>query len=261
MASESLVNLLSQPLWVFLTVLARISPILMLTPPLTSSSVPMRVRALLAIALTLLLSPLVFSGATPIPSDLPHLLIGVFGELLLGLLLGSIVMLTVVSLQLAGQSLGHLAGFDIATSIDPSSNEDMPVLSNLLGLLATAILLLIGGHRQIMNCTIESFVRYPAGGVFFESHWLDEFQQIVSHTFIVGIRAAAPLAIALLLANLVTSLLARTLPQLNILSVGFNINVGTLFVVMFVSLGSLAWVYQAELATWFDTCHRIVLPD
>lgn len=261
MLSDSLVTLLSQPLWVFLTALARISPILMLTPPMTSASVPMRVRALLAIAIALLMTPLVSAKATTIPGDLLHLLIGMSGEVLLGVLLGSVILMTVVSLQLAGQSIGHLAGFDMATAVDPSSNEEMPVVSNMLGLLATAFLLLLGGHRQMMECAIESFMRYPAGGVFFETHWLDELQQILSHTFIVGVRAAAPLAIALLLSNIVTSLLARTLPQLNVLSVGFNINIGTLMLVLFVSVGSLGWVFQSELASWIDTCHRIIEPD
>ena len=103
--SQTLVNLLSQPLWVFLTVLARVSPILMLTPPMTSASVPMRFRAFLAVAIALLLMPLVGSRATVIPDDLLHLVIGIAGELLLGFLLGSIITLTVVSLQLAGQTV------------------------------------------------------------------------------------------------------------------------------------------------------------
>lgn len=259
--SQTLVNLLSQPLWVFLTVLARVSPILMLTPPMTSASVPMRFRAFLAVAIALLLMPLVGSRATVIPDDLLHLVIGIAGELLLGFLLGSIITLTVVSLQLAGQTVGHLAGFEMATAVDPSSNEDIPVVSNLLGLLATAILLLMGGHREIMKSAIDSFSRYPAGGVYFETHWLDEFEAMITHTFALGIRAAAPLAIALLLANIVTSLLARTLPQLNVLSVGFNINIGTLMIVLCVSLGSTAWVFQNELVVWLDAANRIIQPD
>lgn len=261
MVSEAILQLLSQPLWVFMTALARISPVLMLTPPLTSSSVPMRIRAILAIAIALLLTPIVWANATTMPNDLVHLVIGMIGEVLIGFLLGSVMLMTVLSLQLAGQSIGHLAGFEMATAIDPSSNEDMPVLTNLFGMLATAILLLMGGHREIMECAIDSFTRYPAGGVYFETHWLDELQNIFSHTFVVGMRAAAPLAIALLLSNVVTSLLARTLPQLNILSVGFNINIGSLMLFMLLSISSVAWVYQSELAEWINTCHRIIEAD
>ncbi len=258
---DALLGLLSQPLWVFMTVLARLSPALMLAPPLRSSSVPMRVRALFAIAVAAILSPLAFRGARPMPADLLNLSIAMAGEVLLGILLGSIILLAVTSLQLAGQAIGHLAGFDIAVAFDPSSDEEMPVVSNLLGLLAMTILLLVGGHRILMECCLESFERYPAGAVYFETDWLEEYEQVLRHTFVVGIRAAAPLATALLLANMLTGLLARTLPQLNVLAIGFNINALSLLVLLFVAVGSVTWVFQQELAVWIDSCRRVVSLD
>lgn len=255
---DSLVQILSQPLWVFLTVLARISPAIMLVPPGNSGGVPIRMRALLVIAIAVLLHPLASTSATQMPIDLPHLLIAVAGEVLLGVLLGSIVMLAIVSLQIAGQMVGNLGGMDIAVSLDPSSSEEMPVVSNLLGLLAMALLLILGGHRQLMQCALDSFAAYPAGGVVFSGHWLEEFQQVVQHAFVVGVRAAAPLGVALLLANITTGLLARTLPQLNVLSIGFNLNVSAMMMVLFISLGSVSWIFQNELAYWMDACRQIV---
>ncbi|MEZ6137359.1 MAG: flagellar biosynthetic protein FliR [Pirellulaceae bacterium] len=255
--NQVLLEFLSQPLWVFMTVLARISPPLMLVPPLRSSSVPMRVRALFAIAVAAILTPMTFAGARPMPSDLLHLGIAMAGEVLLGMLLGSIIVLAIASLQIAGQTVGHLAGFDIAASVDPGSDEQMPIVSNLLGLVAMAFLLLLGGHRELLSACLESFEHYPAGGVVFESSWLVEYEHVLRHTFVVGIRAAAPLATALLLANVVTGLLARTLPQLNVLAIGFNINAMALLVLLFMSVGGVTWVFQQELATWVDSCHRV----
>ncbi len=259
--SETILGLLSQPLWVFLTVLARISPPLMLAPPTRSAAVPMRFRALLAIGVAALLSPLAFSGARPIPGDVLNMAIAMAGEVILGVLLGSIILLAVTSLQIAGQAVGHLAGFDLATAADPGSNEEMPVISNMLGWLAMVILLLVGGHRQLMACCLDSFARYPAGAVQFDALWLAEFESVLRHTFVIGVRAAAPLATALLLANLITGLLARTLPQLNVLAIGFNINAMALLVLLFTSVGGVTWVFQNELAVWIDSCHRVVSAD
>lgn len=261
MLGDSLVALLSQPLWVFLTILARITPSMMLTPPLSSSGVPVRIRLLLSLCVAALLSPVASSSASQMPGDLFHVAIAMAGEVLLGLLLGSIILLAVACLQIAGQSIGQLAGLDFATSVDPSSNEEMPVLSNLLGLLAMAILLILGGHRHLMQCAMDSLARYPAGAVVFESHWLAELDGMLRHTFEVGLRAAAPISVALLLSNVVTGLLARTLPQLNILSIGFNLNIGALLVVLSIGLGGVTWAFQSELAVWLDSCHRIVAPE
>lgn len=259
--TEALLGLLTQPLWVFVSVLTRISPALMLAPPTRSSSVPMRFRAMFAMAIAAIATPIAMGNANPLPNNLINVGISMAGDALLGMLLGSIVMLSVASLQIAGQTIGHLAGFDIAVAVDPGSDEEMPVVSNILGLLAMAILLAMGGHRELMSCCLESFGRYPVGAAFFEEHWLLEFEQILRHTFVVGIRAAAPLATALLLANIVTGLLARTLPQLNVLAIGFNINALALLFLLCMTVGSVTWVFQTELTHWLDSCHRVVDND
>lgn len=260
MANESITSLLSQPLWVFLTVLARISPVLMLTPPVRSGGLPMRMRAMLAIAISALLAPMASPTATEMPTDLLHIAIALVGEVLLGVLLGSIIVLAIACLQIAGQTISQFAGLDFAVAVDPMTQEEIAVLSNILGMLAMAILLLLGGHRYLIQCAMDSLTIYPAGAVKFEGHWMAELTAMVQHTYEVGLRAAAPLAIALLLSNIATGLLARTLPQLNILSIGFNLNISALLIVMCVGIGSLSWVYQTELAAWLDSCHRIVSP-
>ncbi len=257
MTGDALLGLLSQPLWVFMTVLARISPPLMLSPPTRSTAVPMRIRAMIALGMSALLTPLAFDNAAPMPGDLINISIAVACEILLGILLGSVILLAVACLQIAGQSIGHLAGFDLATSVDPNSQEEMPVISNMLGWLSMAIFLLVGGHRQLLECCLDSYQRYPAGSVMFDESWLEEIVMITKHTFEIGIRAAAPLATALLLSNLVTGLLARTLPQLNVLAIGFNINALALLTLLFMGMGSVTWVFQQELVVWVATCHRI----
>ncbi len=67
------------------------------------------------------------------------------------------------------------------------------------------------------------------------------------------------MATALLLSNLITGLLARTLPQLNVLAIGFNINALALLLLLFLAVGGVAWVFQTELSVWLNACHRIVL--
>lgn len=255
---DALLGLLSQPIWVFITVLARISPPLILAPPTRTAAVPTRFRALLAIGVAAMVAPIAFDSAKPMPPDVLNIAIAMAGEVLLGILLGSVLMLAVTSLQVAGQMVGHLAGFDLATSVDPGSNEEMPVISNMLGWLAMVIVLIVGGHRIMLECCLDSFTTYPVGGVQFTSAWLQEFEAVLRHTFVIGVRAAAPLAVAMLLANLTTGLLARTLPQLNVLAIGFNINALALLVLIFVSTGSITWVFQNELTVWIESCQRIV---
>jgi flagellar biosynthetic protein FliR len=56
----------------------------------------------------------------------------------------------------------------------------------------------------------------------------------------------------LLLANFVTALIGRTLPQLNIMAIGFSLNVTIMLLVMALSITSIGWVFQDELAGWIE---------
>ncbi len=223
--------------------------------------IPKRVKALLAVAIAVLTMPVAWPNSTPFPGSLAAMAIALTCEALLGLLLGSIILLAITSMELAGQAIGHLAGIDMAEAIDANAEETTSILSSLLGWFAVALLLTMGGHRQLMDCSLQSFERYPAGNVRPESFWLTELDDMLRHALVIGVRAAAPVGTALLMANLITGLLARTLPQLNVLAIGFNINVSAMFVAMIMSIGGVAWVFQSELSVWIQSCQAIVEPS
>jgi flagellar biosynthetic protein FliR len=245
------------PLGVFVAVLARIAQVLILAPPTRSAGVPARVRAGLAVAMAAMLTPLAMPRAAPMPGDVLNILISLAAEMLLGMVIGSVILMAVSALQLAGQAIGHLAGFDVADAIDPTTDESMSILASLMGWLAIALVLLLGGHRVVIDCCLESYDTYPAGDVRPQTQWLEELDELMRHTLRIGVRAAAPVGTALLLTNLLTGLIARTLPQLSVLAVGFNINAFVLLGLMILSLGGMAWVFQVELAGWLDACHRM----
>jgi flagellar biosynthetic protein FliR len=69
----------------------------------------------------------------------------------------------------------------------------------------------------------------------------------------VGIRASAPVMVALLLATLVVALISRTLPQLNAVAVGLNFNSLIVLGVFAFTLGAAAWIFQEELDTVIAT--------
>ncbi len=247
-----LTSLLYGPMWTFLCVLCRTGTLLMLMPPLRGSSVPMQVRALIAIMLAGTVTPFVLVSAAPLPDSLLMIGIQVAKELLLGSLFGTAIQVVLTGLQFGGQIMSSLASMDIAEAADALTEESTSVINQMLSWIAMALFLLLGGHRQLLICCLDSFEHYPAGGVLAESHWLMHIQDLLHHSISIGIRAAAPVAIALLMANLVTALIGRTLPQLNIMAIGFNINVFVLLWMIILSVSSIGWVFQTELAGWIE---------
>jgi len=244
--------LLSGPMWTFFCVLGRTGPLLVMMPPIQGSSIPNRVKVLLALMIAMSVTPLVMVDATPLPPHLAGMVIGVGKEILLGLLFGTAVMMIVTSLQIGGQVISSLASMDVAQAADPTTEETVTVVSQMFSWVAMALFLTLGGHRIVLGACMDSFSVYPAGGVLAEEHWLMHLHELLRHSVSIGIRAAAPPAIALLLANFLTALIGRTLPQLNIMAIGFNINVTIMILVLAMSMASIGWVFQNELVEWIE---------
>ncbi len=257
---EAFAPLLYGPMWTYLCVLSRIGPLLTMMPPIMGSSVPNRVKVLLALTVAASVTPMVMQNASPLPSHLADLCLGLIKELLMGILFGTTVFIIVTSLQTGGQIISSLSSMDVAQAADPTTSESITVVSQMLSWIAMALFLALGGHRIILGACLDSFVTYPAGAILAEEHWLMHLHGLLGHSVSVGMRAAAPPAIALLLANFVTALIGRTLPQLNILAIGFNLNVTVMLLVLTISMASIGWVFQNELMGWLERTTQLLVP-
>lgn len=249
---DPIATLLYGPMWTFLCVLSRTGPLLAMMPPLQGSSIPNRVKVLLALSIALAVTPLIMENSSELPGHLIGMTIGLAKELLLGMLFGTSVMMIVTSLQIGGQVISSLASMDVAQAADPTTQETVTVISQMFSWVAMALFLTLGGHRIILGACLDSFQLYPAGEILAEEHWLLHLPDLLLHSVSVGMLAAAPAAIALLLANFVTALIGRTLPQLNIMAIGFSLNVTIMILVLAMSIASIGWVFQNELVEWVE---------
>ena len=249
---EMLTNWLMEHLVLGVLVMTRMSTLLM-SMPAVGVGVPKRVRAFLAITLTALVLPPVAS-ATPV-QDLPHidnlleLAIAIAREGLIGLLIGATVQLIITGLQMGGEMITSTGGMQLGDAVDPTTSSSMPSVARLVGLLVTAVMLLVGGHRILLSVLLESFHAVPAGNVVFHDSMMDLVVGQLSAGMASGVRIAAPVIAALLLSNLVTGLISRTLPQINVLAIGLSINALAMLVILSLTIGSVGLVFQSELAT------------
>lgn len=257
----NLVHQLVGPLLItFVLVLSRTSGLVMSAPIFGTSDIPMRVRAFLAVALAVLVTPLQSGRYAAMPANLVDLTIVLVTELLIGLVLGLGIALLFSGVQIAGQVISQLAGVQLAEVIDPSFNNNVPIFSQILYYVALAVFVVTGGHRQVMEALLDTFTSMPPGNATIPAATIEAFTNLVTQSFVLGIRAAAPAMTALLLATLVLGLLSRTLPQLNLMAVGFGISSLVTLGTLSVSLGMAAWAFQEQvepaLQVLLDTLHQ-----
>lgn len=236
----------------FVLVLARVGALIAVAPILSSQAAPLRFRGLLAVALALLVTP-IFSGSVPPDiTSTPVLMTHIARETLLGLLLGFGVSLLLSGIQLTGQIISLMGGVALADVFDINTNSNASVYSQMLYFLTIAMFGLLGGHRQVMGALLDTFTWLPPGQASLGDTYVDALTTLITHSFLLGIRAAAPAMAALLLATIVLGLIGRTLPQINILAVGFSVNQLLMLGVMAASVGAIAWAFPQHVGVALD---------
>jgi flagellar biosynthetic protein FliR len=232
---------------IFTLVLTRVGCLLMTLPMLGTATVPWQIRALFAVSISLVLTPLYWGLAIPVPENLLVLAPMLIREAVLGLALGLAVMILLSGMQLAGQVISQISGLSLADVANPSFDTSIPIFSHILEMLAVAIFFLVGGHRLVIDALLGSFAWMPPGHGELPAELVESLTAVAASSFETAIRASAPVMVSLLLATLVVALVSRTLPQLNAVAVGLNFNALTVLAVLGICLGSAAWVFQEQV--------------
>ena len=228
-------------------ILTRVSGLMMTAPIYGSNQVPMQIRALLAFAMSLLILPAQWHVEISDPGSLVNYLALLGTELAIGVWLGLAIHILFSGVELAGQVIGRVSGEMMAETYDPTTDENSSVLSQLFQWVGLAVFLCIGGHRMVMAGLLDTFRTIPPGGAGLPDSVRQTCEVLLTQSVSLGIQAAAPVLTALLLATVVVGLVGRTMPQLNVLALGFSFYALVMFGVLIVSLGSIIWVFQDQV--------------
>ena len=239
----------------FTLVLSRVSGLLMTAPIYGTAEIPLQVRALFALALSLLVFPSQWATALPDPGSLLAYAILLGSELVIGLVLGLGVSILISGIELAGHMIDQVSGLMLAEIFDPVQGTNTSIVSRLLYLTTILVFVTIGGHRMVMAGLLDTFQTIPAGSAAVPTSVGEVLVALLAQSFSLGIRAAAPVVASLLIANVVLGLIARALPQLNLLVLGLGMNALLALGILGVSLGAAVWVFQHQLE---PTVHAVL---
>ena len=237
---------------VYVLVLTRISGLMIMAPILHSTDAPVQFRALLAFALTLAVMPSQWFVHVVEPDSLPAFVVMIAAELFIGLAMGLGFYILFTGVALAGELVGHVGGLQASQIFDPVSGDQVPLMSRAYQFFAITIFALIGGINVLVTSLLDTFATIPIGTIGFQPHVAYAMVDILNVSFNLALRIAAPVLVATLISMFVMGLLGKTLPQLNLMSVGFGINSMLMLAVLGLTLGSGMWVFQEEIGGVFE---------
>lgn len=218
----------------FIFPLARILALFAAAPPYNNASVPVRVRLALGLAVTVAVAPGLGKPPAIDPASAAGLLV-LAEQLLIGYAMGFAVRLVFSAIDLAGTVFSMQMGLGFATSYDPQSTSQTPVVSEMLGLLALLMFMAIDGHLMILSTLTQSFRALPIGVLPGSASW-SNLANAGAIVFSAGLLIALPITVALLITNTALGVLGRVAPQLNLIVIGFPVTIALGFAALYVSL-------------------------
>ena len=221
-----------------LPVVARVLSALMVMPIFGHRNVPAMVKIVLALTFSFLL---VSPGGIEnhIPASMSRYLLGLIGEILVGLLLGFISSLFFWALSMAGELAGRQIGWGFGGTVH-SSFESSPVATGqLFSILGMLIFLSIGGHHLILQALARTFDAAPPFALTVGRTEVGQALELVSSMFSGALQMALPIVGTLMLSEAVLAFLARVFPALNAWVFGMPLKVGVGLIALWLGLPAL----------------------
>jgi flagellar biosynthesis protein FliR len=209
---------------IFFLVFLRISTVVVMLPILGNQSTPARIKGGLAVLITMLVIPFVAKPAE-MPADLFSLLLVMAGEVLIGIILGFASTIIFQGIQMAGDLVGFQMGFSIVNILDPVTSEQASIINEFQYMLAGLLFLSVNGHHVLILAVSESYTALPLLGFHLTGGLVQSLVEMSCDLFVIAVKISSPIVIALVFANIGLGLIARTVPQINILVVGFPLQI------------------------------------
>ena len=215
----------------FYLTLFRISVVLFVMP-FFGDTIPNLIKATLLIVLTLAVWPQLSFPAQYFPANPMNLAVMFAGEIVLGMSLGIIVRMLIAAVQIGGQIINFQMGFSMVNAIDPLTGMQEPVTTHFLYMCTMLTFLTLNGHLHLIKALGDSFDIVPPGGLFLTPQLMSEVMLFAKQMFILGVRIAAPVILALFLVDLALALISKMAPQMNVLILGFPLKIAVGFLFM-----------------------------
>jgi len=234
----------------FLLLFFRFAGLFIMVPFFSHTSIPVNVKG----AIAFVFSVLFFAAMPPLQMEVTttSVILAIFSEFLLGFTVGLMLQLVMNIMTFAGIQISFIMGFSMASVMDPQSGISMPIISNILALLALMIFLAMDGHHVVLLFVNESLKEVPLGGFLLNEEIFNYMLKATTNMFMVGFMIAFPIIALSLLADVIFGMLMKTMPQFNLLVIGFPIKIMVAFVVIIATLNTFMNIFRLEMGEVFN---------
>lgn len=228
-------EMMTEKLFGFFMVLTRTSAFFLVIPVFGWQSIPVRVKVAIVILISIFFSMITSSAVQLQKITFVKAILLMSNEATYGLAMGLVVVAVFSAVKLGGRIIEKQMGLDMAEILDPLTSERSQPVGTLLEMIFIILFLSANGHHLFLLIISKSYEAFPTGSSPTISILTSGVIQAGTTMFTSGLKLAAPMLAAFLLLMVVLAVLARIVPEMNILfiSLPMRVGLGLLMMVIF----------------------------
>jgi flagellar biosynthesis protein FliR len=234
----------------FLLLFFRFAGLFIAVPIFSHESIPVNMKASMALFFTIVFYPLL--PPTELIITTTTIVLAIISEFTLSLVVGLVLQISYHIITFAGGQISFMMGFSMASAIDPQSGVSMPIISQFLSLLTLMLLFSLDMHHWVFMFVYESLVEIPLGSYMLQEELFGYMMHAATEIFVVGFMIAFPIIALSWMTDIIFGMLMKTMPQFNLLVIGFPIKIGVALTIITATLPSTLLIMQKHFLAAFN---------
>ncbi len=210
---------------VFLLVFVRMTGLFVVAPIFGRRNMPTYFKIGFSFFISLILVNTTALQAAQYDDNLLGYALLIMKEFLIGLSMGYVAYLAYTAIYIAGEIIDMQIGFGVVNVMDPMSNIQVPITSNIYFIISMLLFLLMDGHHMLIKALFDSFETLPLGTAVFSSEISNSVLILFGTVLATGFKIAAPIVATVLILDVALGTVSRMVPQMNIFVVGMPLKI------------------------------------
>jgi flagellar biosynthetic protein FliR len=235
-------------------VFARVTGVFVFNPILGRTTVPMRIRVMMSLVMTMAMLSSMNDVTGYIPSSIPGFVGVLVLEAALGFVFGFIVNMFLTAIIFAGKIIDNQMTLALAETMDPGSGANMPISANWFYNLFVLYFFVIGGHLIYINLFAISYSVIPIG-FNISLEWFSLSRDLVmffQNIMTLAVKMAMPIIAAQMILQVSVGVLKKVVPQIQLLVINIQMKLLMGFFILLAILVPMSNFLQNLMDIMFD---------
>lgn len=232
-------------IFTFLMIFVRVGSGIMLMPGIGEGYVSMRARLIVALSVSLAMTPALSGFMPAVPTSPLHLGGLIATEIIIGGFFGFMARILISAMHTVGMIISYQSSLAAATMFDMTQAGQGSGIGNFLSVLSVVLLFAMDLHHIMLAGLYDSYTLFPIDGKLPTGDMTEVISKLVSDVFLTAVKLSSPAIILGLTIYMGSGVLSRLMPNMHVFFVVIPPQIVLSFMVLTMTLsGMLLWYME-----------------